>query len=201
MLKKINVQDAVGSQLAHDITEIRPGEFKGAAFRKGHTVCDEDICHLQKLGKNHLYVIDLADDEIHENEAAALLAGALAGEGVAWENNPKEGKIGMTAAVDGLLQVNTAALAAFNMVEEVICATLHTHTLVTKGKLVGATRAIPLGNEACAHRACRGHRPSERRGPVGAGAAPGQGRHRGDRQRGFQRPDPGPLRADPDRQR
>ena len=90
MLKKINVQDAVGTQLAHDITEIRPGEFKGAAFRKGHTVCNEDICHLQKLGKNHLYVIYLADDEIHENEAAALLAGALAGEGVTWENNPKE---------------------------------------------------------------------------------------------------------------
>ncbi|MDO8944327.1 MAG: molybdopterin-binding protein, partial [Desulfobacterales bacterium] len=144
MLKKINLQDAVGTQLAHDITEIRPGEFKGAAFRKGHTVCNEDICHLQKLGKNHLYVIDLAEDEIHENEAAALLAGALAGAGVTWANNPKEGKIGMTAAVDGLLQVNTAALAAFNMVEEVMCATLHTHTLVKKGKLVGATRAIPL---------------------------------------------------------
>jgi hypothetical protein len=144
MLKKVNLQDAVGTKLAHDITEIRPGEFKGAAFRKGHTVCNEDICHLQKLGKNHLYVIDLAEDEIHENEAAAILARALAGEGVAWENNPKEGKIGLTAAVDGLLQVNTAALAAFNMVEEVMCATLHTHSLVKQGKLVGATRAIPL---------------------------------------------------------
>ena len=144
MLKKIELKDAVGTRLAHDITEIRPGEFKGAAFRKGHTVCNEDLCHLQKLGKNHLYVIDLAKDEIHENEAAAILAGSLAGEGVAWENNPKEGKIGLTAAIDGLLQVKTAALAAFNMVEEVMCATLHTHTMVTKGKLVAATRAIPL---------------------------------------------------------
>ncbi len=144
MLKKINVQDAVGTRLAHDITEIRPGEFKGAAFRKGHTVCNEDICHLQKLGKNNLYVIDLAEDEIHENDAAAILAGALAGEGVAWENNPKEGKIGLIAAVDGLLLVNAAALAAFNLIDEVMCATLHTHTLVKKGKLVGATRAIPL---------------------------------------------------------
>ena len=78
------------------------------------------------------------------NAAAAILAGALAGEGVAWENNPKEGKIGLTAAIDGLLKVNTAALAAFNMVEEVMCATLHSHTLVQKGKLVAATRAIPL---------------------------------------------------------
>ena len=144
MLKKINLQDAVGTRLAHDITEIRPGEFKGAAFRKGHTVCNEDICHLQKLGKNHLYVVDPAEDEIHENEAAAILAAALAGENIAWENNPKEGKIGLTAAVDGLLRVNTAALAAFNMVDEVMCATLHSHTLVQKGKLVAATRAIPL---------------------------------------------------------
>ena len=88
--------------------------------------------------------LTLAEDEIHENEAAAILAGALAGEGVVWENNPKEGKIGLTSAVDGLLQVNTAALAAFNMVDEVMCATLHNHTLVRKGKLVAATRAIPL---------------------------------------------------------
>ena len=39
----------------------------------------------------------------------------------------------MTAAIDGLLSVDTAALAAFNMVEEVMCATLHTHTLVRRG--------------------------------------------------------------------
>lgn len=144
MLKKINVEDAVGSKLAHDVTEIRPGEFKGPAFRKGHEVCNEDICHLQKLGKNHLYVINLEDDEIHENQAAALLAAGLAGEGVEWQDSPKEGKIGLHAAMDGLLSVNTASLAAFNMVEEVMCATLHNHTLVQKGQLVAATRAIPL---------------------------------------------------------
>jgi molybdenum cofactor synthesis domain-containing protein len=144
MLKKISLQDALGTRLAHDITAIRPGEFKGAAFRKGHTVCNEDICHLQKLGKNHLYVLDLAADEIHENEAAAILAGALAGEGVAWKDDPKEGKIGLTAAVDGLLRVDAAALAAFNMVDEVMCASLHSHTWVSKGTLVAATRAIPL---------------------------------------------------------
>lgn len=144
MLKKINVEDAVGTELAHDITEIRPGEFKGPAFRQGHLVCNEDICHLQKLGKNHLYLIDLADDEIHENLAAAILAEGLAGEGIHWENAPREGKIGLHAAIDGLLRVDVAALAAFNMVDEVMCATLHSHTLVTKGQLVAATRAIPL---------------------------------------------------------
>jgi hypothetical protein len=144
MLKKIELKDAVGTKLAHDITEIRPGEFKGAAFLKGHTVCNSDLCHLQKLGKNHLYVINLENDEIHEDEAAVILAGALAGDGVDWQDKPREGKIKLLAGRDGLFKVDTAALTSFNMVEEVMCATLHSHTLVQKGDLVAATRAIPL---------------------------------------------------------
>jgi molybdenum cofactor synthesis domain-containing protein len=144
MLKKIDLKDAVGLELAHDITEIRPGEFKGPAFRKGHTVCNEDLCHLQKLGKNHLYIAELAEDEIHENQAASILAAALAGEGIVWKDDPSEGKIRLTAGVDGLFKVETAALASFNLVEEVMCATLHNNTLVNKGDLVAATRAIPL---------------------------------------------------------
>ena len=144
MLKKVDLKDAVGLELAHDITEIRPGEFKGPAFRKGHTVCNEDLCHLQKLGKNHLYITELEEDEIHENQAASILAAALAGEGIAWQDDPREGKIRLTAGLDGLFKVETAALASFNLVEEVMCATLHNNTLVKKGDLVAATRAIPL---------------------------------------------------------
>jgi hypothetical protein len=29
MLKKIKLEEAIGTKLAHDMTEIRPGEFKG----------------------------------------------------------------------------------------------------------------------------------------------------------------------------
>ena len=144
MLKKIKLEESVGTQLAHDMTEIRPGEFKGAAFHKGHTVCNEDLCRLQKMGKNHLYVIDLENDEIHEDQAAAILADALAGDGIVWKDEPREGKIKLLAEADGLFAVNTTSLAAFNMVDEVMCATLHNHTLVKKGELVAATRAIPL---------------------------------------------------------
>ncbi|SHG30365.1 molybdenum cofactor synthesis domain-containing protein [Desulfacinum infernum DSM 9756] len=144
MIKVIPVEEAVGTQLAHDVTEIRPGEFKGPAFRKGHTVCGEDVCRLQKLGKNRLYVIELEEDEIHEDEAAALLADALAGRNIRWENAPREGKINLLAAADGLLRVRADTLAAFNMMDEVMCATLHNHTLVREGDLVAATRAIPL---------------------------------------------------------
>src|SRR4030042_5077496 len=74
MIKTVKVEDAVGLKLAHDITEIRPGEFKGPAFRQGHAVCEDDLCRLQRLGKNHLYVIDLEEGQHKQTEAAALLA-------------------------------------------------------------------------------------------------------------------------------
>ena len=164
MLKKVPVQKAVGTRLAHDITQILPGEFKGPAFKKGHLVCNEDICSLQKLGKNHLYLLDMEDDEIHENQAVELLAKGLAGVGIKWENNPKEGKITFHAEFDGILSVDIASLAAFNLIDEVMCATQHNHTLVKKGDLVAASRAIPLVMK---------RPPVERAAQIGAGTGNG----------------------------
>ena len=42
-MKLIRTEDAVGQVLCHDITQIIPGQFKGARFRKGHIVQPEDI--------------------------------------------------------------------------------------------------------------------------------------------------------------
>ena len=143
-LTAIPVEEAVGSVLAHDITEIRQGEFKGAAFRKGHVIRQEDVCRLQRLGKERLYVIRLADDEMHEDDAARALAGALMGEGVRIQGEPREGKINIVADRDGLLAVDREALLRFNLAGDVMCATLHANTRVRKGQVVAGTRAIPL---------------------------------------------------------
>jgi len=142
--KTIPVTEAVGTVLAHDITEIRPNEFKGRAFKKGHVVKEEDVCHLQRLGKEHLFVLSIGEDEMHEDEAAHALAEALMGEGVAIKGEPKEGKINIIAEKDGLLKVDRESLLKFNMTGEVMCATLHDNTLVRKGQVVAGTRAIPL---------------------------------------------------------
>ena len=56
MMKMIKVQDAVGSVLSHDVTQIIPGEFKGRAFKKGHIIKEEDIEKLLSIGKDHVYV-------------------------------------------------------------------------------------------------------------------------------------------------
>src|SRR5574340_822588 len=142
--KKLTVAEAVGTVLAHDITEIRPGEFKGRAFKKGHIIRQEDVCHLQRLGKEHLFVLSMADDEMHEDDAAYALANALMGEGVKIKGEPKEGKINIIAETDGLLKVNREALLAFNMLGDVMCATIHSNSVVKKGQTVAGTRAIPL---------------------------------------------------------
>ncbi len=144
VLKKLTVKEAVGTVLAHDITEIRAGEFKGRAFKKGHIIREEDVCYLQRLGKEHLFVLNIADDEMHEDDAAYALANALMGEGVEIKSEPTEGKIDIIAVTDGLLKVDKDALHAFNMIGDVMCATLHSNTVVKKGRRVAATRAIPL---------------------------------------------------------
>ncbi|MBW1914782.1 MAG: molybdopterin-binding protein [Deltaproteobacteria bacterium] len=140
----IRVEDAVGSTLAHDITEIRPGEFKGPSFRRGQKIEEKDICRLMKLGKRHLYVLDLGKDEVHEDDAALELVSALSGKGVKYSSSPKEGKLSLIAGHDGLVKVNADGLREFNMVPEVMCASIHNNTQVKKGQQLAGTRAIPL---------------------------------------------------------
>jgi len=140
----IPVEQAVGMVLPHDITEIVKDSFKGRAFKKGHIVRQEDIDHLRRLGKEHIYVLQLTDDEIHENEAAQLLARALAGPGTEYQEEIVEGKVTIRASTDGLLKIDREALLQFNMLGEVMCATLQTNTLVRKGEQIAASRLIPL---------------------------------------------------------
>lgn len=144
MIQVMKIEDAVGCSLAHDITEIRPGQFKGPAFRRGHVVSCRDVDHLRRLGKDHLYLVKPEPQEMHEDEAAEILAKALCGSGVGWDDSPKEGKINLKALHDGLFKVDQEALLQFNMLGDVMCATRHSCTLIEKGAPVAATRAIPL---------------------------------------------------------
>lgn len=143
-LTKIPVERAVGTRLAHDITEIRPGEYKGPSFRKGHKVERQDLCHLMRLGKRHLYVLNLEENQVHEDDAVTELAAALSGPGVTFGAKPKEGKLQLSAAYSGLLKINTEALVEFNLIPDVMCASLHSNVPVAQGQVVAGTRAVPL---------------------------------------------------------
>jgi molybdopterin biosynthesis enzyme len=147
MKKQIPVAQAAGMVLPHDITEIVPGKRKGPAFKKGHIIRPEDIEHLRRLGKEHVYVLELSENEIHENEAALLLAAALSGRGAEFDSEVSEGKVSIRAAHDGLLKINKEQLFRFNLLGEVMCATMHDNTPVKQGGVVAAARLIPLVGE------------------------------------------------------
>jgi molybdenum cofactor synthesis domain-containing protein len=147
MKTTVPVDQAVGMVLPHDITEIVKDTFKGRAFKKGHIIREDDVEHLKRLGKEHIYVLELGPEEIHENEAAEILAAALSGPGLVLSAEPVEGKIAINAQCDGLLKINEDALYRFNLLGEVMCATLQTNTPVKKGENIAATRLIPLISE------------------------------------------------------
>jgi molybdenum cofactor synthesis domain-containing protein len=143
MLKVIPVEEAVGLPLAHDITEIVPGEHKGPAFRRGHIVRQEDISKLLDVGKRNLYVMELEKDELHEEDAARRLARAAAGPNLNL-TDPSEGRVNLVAAVPGVLKVDTDLLYRFNSLGDLMLATLVGDRHVKQGTVVAGTRTIPV---------------------------------------------------------
>lgn len=142
-MKKIPVENAVGTILCHDITQIIKGEFKGCAFKKGHIITEEDIPRLLQMGKENLFVWEKKEGYLHEDEAVQRMALAVAGEGTTL-TDPSEGKISLISSRRGLLKVNVEGLTELNSLEQVILATLHTDQVVEKDLIIAGTRAIPL---------------------------------------------------------
>lgn len=142
-MKQIRTIDAEGHVLCHDITRIVRGETKGVAFPKGHVVAKEDIPALLSLGKEHLYVWEKQSGMLHENDAAEILYKICAGEHMS-PTPVHEGKIEVTADVDGLLTIDVERLRAVNTLGDMMIATRHTYSPVKAGDKLAGTRVIPL---------------------------------------------------------
>lgn len=143
MLKKIKLDEAVGMTLAHDVTKVIPGKFKGPAFRRGYVIQKEDIPELLKIGKEHIYVMELDPGEVHEEEAALRIARAIAGSGIDF-TKPTEGKVNLKAKSAGLLKVDVSLLKELISLGEITIATLHTNTVCQAGAIVAGAKVTPL---------------------------------------------------------
>jgi hypothetical protein len=143
MFKKVKTEEAVGLPLAHDLTKIIPGGFKGAAFQRGHIITKADVPELLSMGKEHIYVMELEPGQVHEEDAALRIAKAIMGEGLI-QSPPSEGRINLKATGAGLLKINAAALDEINLLGDIIIATLHNNTVCKPGMTVAGTRIIQL---------------------------------------------------------
>lgn len=144
MAKKIKVENAVGEVLIHDITKVDGDKFKGRIFKKGHIIQKEDIETLKNLGKEHIYVLEIKEDEIHENDAAYILADALMGENTYHSKEVKEGKLTIYSNAFGVCKIDVEKLIKFNSVGEPSCPTIYNNSVVKKGDKLAAVRIISL---------------------------------------------------------
>jgi hypothetical protein len=143
MLKKIHVEKAVGSTLGHDMTRVIPGKCKEVAFSRGHVIKKEDIAVLLHMGKEHVFIIEGQEGEVHEEEAAKRLADAFAG-GEFIRSGVKEGRINLVSSINGILKVNVPFLSQINSVEGIVLSTRHDNTVCQPGMVLAGTKIIPL---------------------------------------------------------
>jgi hypothetical protein len=143
MISKVRVEEAIGTALAHDLTKIVPGGFKGPVFKRGHIIKKEDIPELLSIGKEHVFVLSLAEGQVHEEDAAIRIAQAVTGQSLT-HSPPSEGRVNLKTTSPGLLKINVAALDEINLLGDIIIATIHNNTVCKQGTIVAGTRIIQL---------------------------------------------------------
>ena len=141
-MKKIKVQNAVGRSLCHDITEMND-TFKGVAFKRGHIILREDIDHMLRIGKEHVFVWEENAGEIHEDDCARRMA-AMAGVEGAHYTEPAEGKVLLIADQRGMFRVNRKLLNKINSIGDITICTLPDHFPVEVGARLASMRIVPL---------------------------------------------------------
>ena len=152
-IKTVAVEDAVGIPLSHDLTLIDPeSNYKGARFKKGHVVREEDIKLLKRMGREHLSILDLDEGEVHEDDAALRVAKLMSGAHFSVKG-PSEGKCSLVADKGGLLLFEEEAVHGINSDKNWVFATLPNKLPVSAGETVAAWRVGPLvvGEETVRH--------------------------------------------------
>lgn len=141
-MKKVNVEDAVGMTLCHDMTAMFDG-FKGPLFKRGHVIEEGDIQKMLDIGKKTVFVWEENAGEIHEEDAALRMAAMCPCAGAHYEG-PSEGKMLLIADQPGMLRIERDLLYAVDAIEDLTIATLPDHYPIQKGDRLASMRIVPL---------------------------------------------------------
>jgi molybdenum cofactor cytidylyltransferase len=134
--------DAIGGVTVHT---LRQGPL---VLKKGTTIGPAEVEALTRAGVKEVVVVRLEDGDVSEDVAAASIAQAVAGEGIAVER-AFTGRANLFAAAAGVLVVDRAAVDRINGVDEAITfATLAAYKPVVEGEMVATVKLIPFGVEA-----------------------------------------------------
>ncbi|MEM7489466.1 MAG: molybdopterin biosynthesis protein, partial [Pseudomonadota bacterium] len=140
---------AEGAILAHSVAT------PSGRLRKGLTIGAPELAALEAAGIDDVTVARLDPGDVDENAAAARLAEALRGPGLACRD-AFTGRANLHAEGPGVLAADEAAIAAVNAVDPMITvATLPQWQRVAAGTMAATVKIIAYGVPAAAlDRAC-----------------------------------------------
>jgi hypothetical protein len=125
-----------GVVITEDIT------IGGRRIRKGHRVGADDVPLLADLDRP-VHAVILESDDVHEDDAGARLASAVAGPGLTIRG-PSFSRYNLIANTKGLLRVDADALLRLNRLPGLAVFTLEDRIPVVPGKIVTGVKVTPV---------------------------------------------------------
>ena len=134
----IPVGEAAGAILVHG------ARYGGETLKKGLRLDAAHVEGLQRAGVESVTVARLEEGDIHEDEAARMLADALAGPSIRVQR-PFTGRANLLATESGIAAIDAAAIDAVNGTDEAVTvATLPPFEAVSAGRMVATVKIIPF---------------------------------------------------------
>ncbi len=134
----ISIDEAEGAILAHSL------QTRAGIIKKGRPLAAADIEKLKTAGFSHVMAARLGDDDVPEDDAAAVVARAIAG-GQVRVAEPFTGRCNLYAAHAGILTLEVSTLNAINRLDEALTiATLPPFERVEAGQMLATVKVIPF---------------------------------------------------------
>jgi len=134
----VPVAEAAGGIAVHSIRKT------GLVLKKGTLIGPSEVAALQTAGIGEIVVARLEPGDVSEDQAAAEIAGAVAGEGVRVDR-AFTGRANLFADDPGVLVVDKTAIDCLNLIDEAVTfATLPAFKPVVAGEMIGTVKIIPF---------------------------------------------------------
>ena len=134
----VPIAEAVGGTAVHS---IRQGDF---VLKKGTLIGPAEVASLKTVGVKEITVARLDPGDVSEDQAAADIAAAIAGEGVRIDR-AFTGRCNLFAESAGVLVIDRDADDALNRIDEAVTlATLSAYKPVVEGEMIATVKIIPF---------------------------------------------------------
>jgi molybdenum cofactor cytidylyltransferase len=155
----VPVSRAAGRILGHNVFSVEGRRL----LRKGSVLGAGDVELLRSLGRELVYVAELENGDVGEDEAASRIAEACCPPTLR-RSGPATGRVNLHARERGVVRVAVEALAELNLLEGVTLATLRDRSVADAGKMVATLKILPYAvpEEVVA----RAERLGRERGPL-----------------------------------